>query len=54
MRFRVVELVVRPVVAAIVIVLIEKCDHINDSLRVLLLFLFGDAVRLKRALPFPG
>ena len=54
MRFRIVEFVVRPVVASIVIVLVEECDHIDNRLWVLLLFLFGDTIRLKRALPFPG
>lgn len=53
MRFRVIELVVRPVITAIVIVLVEECDNIDDGLGILFLLLFGDAVCLKRALPFP-
>lgn len=54
MWFRVIELVVRPVVASIVIVLIEERDNVDDGLWVLLLFLFCDTICLKRALPFPG
>lgn len=48
----IVEFVESPVVAAVLIVLVEERDDINDGLRVLLLLLFGDAVCLQSALPF--
>lgn len=50
----IVEFVVGPVVAAVVVVLIEEGDHVDDGLRILLLLLFGDAVRLQCSLPFFG
>jgi len=51
---RVVKLVIRPVVAALLIALVVKGHYVNDCLRMLLLLLLGDAVGLQRSLPFLG
>lgn len=49
---RIVELVVRVVIAPAVVILVEKGHNINNGLRVLLLLLLRDTVRLQCALPF--
>lgn len=49
-----VELVVCPVITAIIVVLVEEGDYINDGLGILLLFLFADAIGLQCPLPFFG
>lgn len=51
---RIVEFVVGPVVAAVVVVLVKEGDHIDDGLRILLLLLLADAVGLQGSLPFLG
>lgn len=45
-RVGIVEFVVRPVIAAFLVVLIPECDDVDDGLRVLLLLLLRDAVGL--------
>ena len=49
-----IELVISPVITAIVVVLIEECDNIDNGLWVLLLFLLGNAIGLQSPLPFLG
>ena len=49
---RVVEFVIGPVITAVVVVLVEECDNIDNGLRVLLLLLLGDSIGLQRFLPF--
>lgn len=47
----IVEFVVSPVVAVLLVVLIEKGDNVDNSLWILLLLLFSDAVCLECSLP---
>jgi hypothetical protein len=51
LRLRVVELVISPIIAAVVIVFVEKSHHVDDGLWVLLLFLLRDPVGLEGPLP---
>ena len=51
LRLGIIELVVSPVIAILLIVLVEKGDNVNDSLWVLFLLLFSDAVCLECSLP---
>lgn len=50
----VVKLMIKRFVASLFILLIVKCDNINNSLRIFLLFLLSDAVGFQRSLPFFG
>ena len=43
---RIVEFVISPVIAALVVVLVVEGDNVNDSLWVLFLFSLGDAIGL--------
>lgn len=47
----IVEFVVRPVIAVLLVVLIVKGHNINDGLRIFALFLLTDAISLQRDLP---
>ena len=51
---RIVEFVVRPIIAALLIVFLVKGNNINDGLRMLLLVLLSNSVRLESTLPLLG
>ena len=51
---RVVEFVIRVIVAALIVILVVEGHHVNNCLRVSLLLLLGDAVCLQRFLPLFG
>ena len=50
----IVEFMIERLVAALFVLLVVECDHVNDGLRVFLLLLLCDAVGFERLLPFSG
>jgi hypothetical protein len=47
----IVEFMVKRFVTSLFVLLVIKCDNINDGLGIFLLFLLGDAVGFERSLP---
>ena len=47
----IVEFMIKRFVTSLFVLLVIKCDDINDGLRIFLLFLLSDAVGFERPLP---